>query len=93
VPIKQGDRIFLGEQKTPFRAVTLGHLNGERAVGVCASGDSKALNDWLKNHTLDSYGPVSKHVPIIRWVCLADLVRDDLRKGWRERWQQIALPL
>jgi len=93
MPVQQGDKIFLGEQRTPFRAVTMGRLNGEKAVALCKSGDAKALNDWIKNHHMDSYGPVTDHVFIIRWVPVADLVKDTRRRGWRERWRQLDLPL
>jgi len=91
--IKQGDKIFLGDRRTPFRAVTLGHLNGERAVGVCDSSCSSLLNEWMANRNMDSYGSVTSIIPILRWIPLEDLIRDHARSGWRERWQQLALPL
>jgi hypothetical protein len=93
MPIEQGDKVFLGEQRTPYRAATMGHLHGEKAVGLCRSGDTGLLNDWIKYQELDSYGPVTSHVPIARWIPLADLVKDPDRRGWRERWRQLSLPL
>jgi len=93
VNIKQGDKVFLGDKKTPFRAVTLGKLNGEVAIGVCRGADSKLLNDWIKEKARGTKVPVTKVVPIARWIPVEDLVRDTVRRGWRERWQQIPLPL
>ena len=93
MPIQQGDNVFLGERKTPFRAVTVDHLNGEKAVGICDSSASTLLNDWIKNQDMESYGPVTSVVPIIRWIPIADLIKHGTRRGWRERWQQLSLPL
>ena len=91
--VQQGDKVFLGEKKTPFRVATMGRVNGEKAAGLCTSGDLKALNFWIKSSRMDSCGPVTDYVQIVHWIPIEDLVRDTRRRGWRERWKQLDLQL
>lgn len=85
------DKVFIGGKKTPFLVAAVGELSGEAAVGLCRSSDGKALRDWAKrrHHRNGSRAPVQ----VVYWVAVADLVRDPLRRGWRERWRQLSLEL
>ena len=75
------DRVFLGEQKTPFRVASIGSLRGEKAAGLIRQADYTEFNRLGE-----------KAMPIVRWVPIADLVRDAAARGWRERWRQLDLP-
>ena len=77
--VKLKEKVYLGDQKTAFRVVKIGKLNGEKAVGIIRQADYTAFNK----------GEV---VQITRWIPVADLVRDDGRRGWRERWRQMDIP-
>ena len=74
------DRIFLGDRKTPFRVASFGQLQGERAVGLMRQAD---YANWNKGQPVE----------IVRWLAVADLVRDTGRRGWRERWRQVEMGL
>lgn len=89
--VELGDKVFMGERRTAFRVAKHGKVRGERAVGLCSSGDAAKLNQWMRDRRLDAVGDVDEYVPIKCWVQIADLVRDKRRRGWRERWQQTTL--
>lgn len=75
--MKLTDKVYLGDVKGPFRIVKIGHLLGEKAVAVIKSADYADYNKYGVNG-----------VEIARWIPIADLVKDEGRRGWRERWRQ-----
>ena len=80
--IEKGDKVFLGERKTPLRVVGTTKLHDERAVQLIRQGDYAEFNRGGRGA-----------VKIIRVIAIADLVRDTGRRGWRERWRQAEMIL
>ncbi|MCK5316279.1 MAG: hypothetical protein KAJ55_00115 [Anaerolineales bacterium] len=79
---KLTDKVYLGERKTPLRVAKIGKLRGEKAVALIRQSDYTEYNRR-------GIGAVE----IIRWIHVADLVKDIGRRGWRERWRQTEMEL
>lgn len=89
------DKVWLGERKGAFRIVGFGKLHGERAVALVRGADLRYYRRWRKIQGMTEDFDLDHHdfFEIIRRVPVADLVWDEKKKGWRERWRQQELGL
>jgi hypothetical protein len=76
---KLGEKVFLGDRKTPFRVIGFCAVEKEPAVELAAQGDTRLVRGTLR---LKPDKALRARIPI------ANLIKDRLKRGWRERWRQ-----
>lgn len=82
-----GTKIHLGQQRKVFRVMGFRTLRGKQAVALCAPEDYAQWNESRRAGALVECPAPARIIPI------ADLVKDEGRRGWREREQQGGLDL
>ena len=86
------DKVFLGQQKTPFRVIGFEEVGHERFVVLCTSSAFPAFNKLRGLKLNDPWMPPPPGIPVARRIPVTELVRDVKRRGWQERWMQYDFP-
>ena len=79
-----GHKVYFAARKGPLHVIGKTRLNGELAVKL--TNDWQAFRDYERGYT-------KILAPIVAVVPVADLVMEAKAGTWREKWQQVELPL